>query len=307
LSDALKYVDESMLTGMPDAERATVRPLLVRPLMQAFAVIITPAEQELNRTWAAQVFDPFNNTIGTKYPFTPDSRVEATPGEIGQVFGPDGAISKYVQATMGPLVTRRGDTLSARTWADMGVHLNPSFSSNLARYVAFQGGASAGGAGASGAGHGQTNFQVQPIPTAGLTEYTLEIDGQVMRYRNGPQNWAMFSWPSSQGQPGAKITAVTADGRTVEIANFPGQYGLKKLIDAAERKKVGNGLFNMTWTGSGHSVTVNLQLISDASPGSSASNSGPSDAGLRGLKLPATVVGLETSDQNSTTKQDGRS
>ncbi|HEY8099869.1 MAG TPA: type VI secretion system membrane subunit TssM [Burkholderiaceae bacterium] len=302
LSDALKYVDESMLTGMPDAERATVRPLLVRPLIQAFAVIIPPAEQELNRTWAAQVFEPFNNTIGTKYPFTADSRVEATSGEIGQMFGPDGAISKYVQATMGPLVTRRGDALSARTWADMGVHLNPSFSNNLARYVALQGGASSSSAGASGAGPAQTNFQLQPIPTPGLTEYTVEIDGQLMRYRNGQQNWTTFTWPSTQGQPGAKITAVAADGRSLEIINFPGQFGLEKLINSAQRKKIDSGLFNMAWTGNGRSISVNFKLISDSRAGSSASSSGTSEAGLRGLKLPPTVVGLESSDQNNTAK-----
>ena len=302
LSDALKYVDESMLTGMPDAERATVRPLLVRPLIQAFAVIIPPAEQELNRTWSAQVFEPFNSTIGTKYPFTADSRVEATSGEIGQVFGPDGAISKYVQATMGPLVTRRGDTLTARTWAEMGVHLNPSFSSNLARYVALQGSASSSSAGAASGGPAQTNFQLQPTPTPGLTEYTVEIDGQLMRYRNGQQNWTTFTWPSTQGQPGAKITAVTAEGRSVEIINFPGQFGLEKLINSAQRKKVDSGLFNMTWTGSGRSVSVNFKLISDSRAGSSASSNGTSEAGLRGLKLPATVVGLENSDQNNTTK-----
>ena len=42
-------------------------------------------------------------------------------GEIGLVFGPDGAVAKFVGATMGPLVVRRGDVLSSRTWADIGV------------------------------------------------------------------------------------------------------------------------------------------------------------------------------------------
>lgn len=300
LADALKYVDESMLTGMPDAERATIRPLLVRPLIQAFVVVISPAEMELNRTWAAQVYEPFNKTLGTKYPFASDSRVEATSGEIAQVFGPDGTISKYVQTTMGPLVVRRGDTLSARTWADMGVHLNPVFSANLSRFVATQGAAAANAAAPAGAGSGQTNFQMQPIPTAGLNEYTVEIDGQIMRYRNGRQEWHAFTWPSAKGQPGAKITAITSDGRAVEIANFPGQFGLEKLINSAQRRKLDNGLFSMTWAGKSHNVSVNFKLISDSRAGSNASANGSSDTGLRGLRLPATVVGLENSDLNTT-------
>jgi type VI secretion system protein ImpL len=293
LADALKYVDESMLTGMPDAERATIRPLLVRPLMQAFSVIIPPAEQELNRTWTAQVYEPFGRSLGAKYPFAADSRVEATPAEIAQFFGPDGSISKFVQSAMGPLVIRRGDTLSARTWADMGVRLNAAFANNLSHFVATQGGAGSTSPGAGSAGQPQTNFQLQPIPTPGLTEYTVEIDGQSMRYRNGQQDWSNFTWPFSQGQPGAKITGVTSDGRTVEIANFPGQFGLEKLVNSAQRKKLDNGLFMMTWTGGGHKVSANFRLISDSRTGSNAAG-GAAENGLRGLKLPATVAGTNS-------------
>lgn len=283
LADALKYVDESMLNGMPDAERATVRPLLVRPLMQAFAVIVTPTEQELNRIWAAQVYEPFSQSLGTKYPFAADSRVEATASEIGQIFGPDGVIARFVQTSMGPLVVRRGDTVSSRTWADMGIQLNPAFSNNLARFVAAQG---AAGSAAGPTNQNQTNFQLQPHPTPGLLEYSVEIDGQVMRYRNGQQDWINFTWPSSSGQPGAKITALTTDGRSVEVANFPGQFGLEKLINSAQRNRQENGVFTMAWVGGATRVSVNFRLISDA-----RHSTGNNESGLRGLKLPITVVG----------------
>lgn len=283
LAEALKYVDESMLTGMSDSERATVRPLLVRPLMQAFSVIVKPTEQELNRTWAAQVYEPFEKSLGTKYPFATSSRIEATPSEIGQVFGPDGGISRFVQASMGPLVVRRGDTISARTWADMGVQLNPYFAANLARFVSPQGAATA-----ASSGQPQTNFQLQPLPTPGLVEYTIEIDGQIMRYRNGRQDWVNFTWPSPIGRPGARITAVTADGRTLTIVDFPGQFGLEKLINTAQRQRLGEGFFNMTWSGGGIGVSVKFKLISDASSGNGS---------LHGLRLPAVVAGAQVLQQ----------
>lgn len=306
LADALKYIDENMLTGMPPAERATIRPLLVRPLMQAFAVIVAPAEQELNRTWMAQVYEPFSKSLATKYPFAADSRIEATPGEIAQMFGPDGAIAKYVQSAMGPLVIRRGDTLATRTWADMGVHLNPLFSANLPRYVAPQGGAAASAGNNAAAGPAQTNFQLLPTPTPGLVEYTVEIDGQTMRYRNGQQEWNTFTWPNAQGQPGAKITALTADGRTLEIANFPGQFGLEKLINSAQRKKLDEGIFQMQWEGAGQQVALRFRLISDARPGNTAGGSGAADAGLRGLILPSSVVGKEPAAAEAETHTTGQ-
>ncbi|RJF95848.1 type VI secretion system membrane subunit TssM [Noviherbaspirillum saxi] len=291
LADALKYVDESMLTGMTDAERRIIRPMLVRPLMQAFAVIVAPTELELNHTWTAQVYGPFNRSLGTKYPFSPDSRLEATAGEIAQTFGPDGSIAKFVQAAMGPLVVRRGDTITARTWANMGIRFNPAFTVNVARYIAGPGINPAGES--TGAGSATTYFQLQPIPAPAYTEFTVEIDGQAMRYRNGPQEWFNFAWPSPLGQPGARITAVTGDGRSVDIANFPGQFGLEKLINAAERRKLDNGAFAMTWASGSHAVSLNFKLISDTRT-TQAGNNAQSGNGLHGLKLPATVAGGDT-------------
>ena len=117
-----------------------------------------------------------------------------------------------------------------------------------------------------------------------------------MRYRNGQQDWYNFSWPNPQGQPGAKITAVTADGRTVEVVNIPGQFGLEKLINSAQRKKLDNNIFQMSWSGQDQTVSVRFRLISDARPGGNTAGNGASDTGLRGLKLPATVVGSVVSN-----------
>ena len=45
---------------------------------------------------------------------------QAAPAEIAQMFGPEGAISKYVEMAMGALVVR-GQPSRHRTWGDLGV------------------------------------------------------------------------------------------------------------------------------------------------------------------------------------------
>lgn len=296
LAETLKYVDEQMLAGMSDVSKTTLRPLLVRPLMMAYSVIIKPAEAELNRTWTAQVFEPFQRTLAEKYPFASQAGIEASAAEIGQVFGPDGSIAKYVQNTMGALVVRRGDTLAARTWADMGVKLQPDFASQFPRYVApLTGGAAVSGSAASSGGEGQTVFQIKPRPVSGLSEYSIEIDGQLLRYRMGAEEWTNFVWPSTKGQPGARISGVTYDGRPVEIVNQPGRYGLEKLIGTAQRKKSPDGSFELSWGNADQTVTVELRIVSSPQAGQSGGaaegSSAPGRQSLLGLKLPATVVG----------------
>lgn len=284
LAEALRFVDEQMLVGVSDSAKATLRPLFVRPLMQAFSVLLKPAERELNKIWAAQVYEPFNQSLASKYPFTPSSNVEATPQEIAQIFGSAGAVAKFADTQLGALITRRGDLITPRTWADMSIRLNPQFVSDFPRYLAQQDGA--GGAGASSSN--ATLFQIMPIPTPGLSEFTLDIDGQVMRYRNGAQQWTNFSWPSSAGQPGARITGVTHDGRNLEFVYAPGRSGLERLVASAKKVKRENGSFEMSWTNENAVVRVNFRIISSPQADGAGNQR---EQGLRNLKLPAAIAG----------------
>jgi type VI secretion system protein ImpL len=282
LAEALKYVDEQMLTGMTDPQKQMLRPLLVRPLVQTFAMIVLPSESEINKTWQAQVVEPFQKTLAGKYPFAPGAQMQATPGEIGQVFGPEGAVAKFVGATMGPLVVRRGDVLSSRTWADIGVTLAPQVVSGFPGWVA----PLASNGVASGGGP-QNVFQLLPMTASGVTEYTIEIDGQQLRYRNTPPSWVNMVHPGPQGASGAKVSAVTFDGRTVELFNEAGEYGLTKLIAAASQKKLEGGMYELRWSSGNVAVAVTLKRVS------SAASTGDTQAsrGFSGLRLPDSVVG----------------
>ncbi|MBD8531166.1 MULTISPECIES: type VI secretion system membrane subunit TssM [unclassified Massilia] len=280
LADALKYVDEQMLTGMSDAQKAALRPLLVRPLVQTFAMIVLPSESEINKTWQAQVLEPFEKTLADKYPFSPSSKMEATSAEIGQVFGPEGVVAKFINASMGPLVINRGSMLTARTWADIGITLAPQAVSGFPGWVAPL---SSNGVAPSNGGAPQTVFQLQAHPAPGATEYTIDIDGQQLRYRNTPPVWTNMVYPGP-GTAGARISAVTFDGRTVELFNEPGQFGMRKMIEASTQQKKSSGVNELRWVSGNLAIVVDLRLVSNAA---SAGNS----KGFQGLRLPTTIVG----------------
>lgn len=290
LADALKYVDEQMLMGMTDAQKQAIRPILVRPLVQSFAVIIKPTESEMNKTWQAQVYEPFQKTLAGKYPFAPNSKIEANTAEIGLIFGAEGAIAKFVNTSMGPLIVRRGDALEPKTWANMGISLSPIVTNEFANWVAPL---SAGGAAASpSAAEAQTMFQMRPLPAPGTLEYTVEIDGQQLRYRNTHSEWSNFVWPNPQGVPGARITAVTFNGQSVEVVNHPGRFGLERMINSSKRKRKAGGVFELTWTNANVAVSVDLKIISSPQvTGTPNGASTPQRTGFRGMKLPATIVG----------------
>ena len=113
----------------------------------------------------------------------------------------------------GARVSRRGDTYVARTWASMGVNFNPGFLAGISRLTSVANAVLQEGDG--------SKFELQPVPTPGLSEITIEIDGQQLRYRNGPQAWTTFSWPSAANQPnaqGARLNIVSFGGVATPVA-----------------------------------------------------------------------------------------
>jgi len=293
MAETLRFVDEQMLTGLPDNQRAVLRPLLVRPLLQSYAAIIRPASEELNKTWEAQVYEPFNRKLAIKYPFTAQSNIEAAPAEISQMFGPEGAISKYVETAMGALVVRRGNTITPRTWGELGITLQPEFMTDFARWVSpLEGGAAAdaSGGGTGGGGQAQTAFMLRPQASPGTTGYVIEIDGQKLSYRNGVAQWANFVWPNASGAPGAKITATTFEGKIVDVVNIPGRFGLEKMINAAQRTRLADGSFHMTWRTEGIEVGIDLKVVSSAQVQASGGEGGNGQRGLAGVVLPRLVA-----------------
>ncbi len=291
---AQQLVDEQMLAGSSDEMRALLRPLLIKPLAHTYKVLIDPAQQELNRLWTAQVYQPFNTTLSTKYPFTAGARIEATANEIGRVFGESGSISQFVTSQIDPLVIRRGLQLTAKTWNGIGITLNPKFIADFPQYIAPVGGSvgttNLGGATAP-ANPDQTTFQIYPMPIAGLSEYTIDIDGQRLRYNNGLPEWVSFIWPNPSSQPGVKISATDLNGNVITIVDEPGAYGLEKLMTSASRKKLPDGSFELRWNSSDSNapLAVKFRLISGG--GASNNNDAPAGSnGLKGLQLVSSVA-----------------
>lgn len=277
LADALRHVDEQMMAGLGDAQKQVIRPLLVRPLIQVFAGLVAPAEAEINKTWQAQVYEPFNRTLASKFPFAPAGSAEASQAEIGQVFGPEGAIAKFVGNSLGALVVRRGDVLAPRTWADMGISFSPQV---LQRFPGWMAPVAAGGVSSAT----QTVFQLLPHAAGGLAEYSIEIDGQLLRFRNGLPQWANMVYPGPQGGSGVRISGVTPEGKLVELFSESGATGLRRMIDSAARTRKEEGVHELRWSSGSAVVTVDLRITS--TPGSAQG-----DSGFRGMRLPETMVG----------------
>jgi type VI secretion system protein ImpL len=293
LSEALALVDGPLLGSAPDDTKETVRPLLVRPLMQTYAALIPLVERGLNQAWQAEVFGAWRS-LAAKYPFS-DSSNEASMADIAKVLRPqEGLLPKFIDKNLSGLVVKRGDTLATRTWAGLGVNFNPSFLAGAAKLGTTGSAALQEGDGAQ--------FELQPIPTPGISEMLVEIGGQVMRYRNGPQVWTAFSWPSAAGanSEGARIQVVSFSGASASVANFSGRLGLMRMLGQARMESISANMTQLAWCikpagmervalqdrpaacDASNTVRVNFRLVSGANPLSMSA--------LRHLSLPEKIA-----------------
>lgn len=291
LTKSLQILDEQILSQANSEIKQLVRPLLSEPLTRSFNMLLTPTKAEINKVWKAQVRKPFLDTLEKKYPFTANANLEATPAEIGQFFGEDGYVARFVNETLSPFIIRRGDQISSKIWNGAGLGLSPQFVADFGRYfVNYTGSNSsvAGSTGANGASN-QTTFQIMPLPVSGLTEYTIVVDGQQLRYRMGMQAWTTFVWPNPSSQPGASIRAKDYDGKDFTVFEEAGSFGVERLINSARRTELGDNIFEMAWSGDGVTVSVRFRIISG---NSNTASQGRSTNPFTGMKLPDEVIAL---------------
>ncbi|WP_232526316.1 type VI secretion system membrane subunit TssM [Lysobacter capsici] len=274
-----KIIDEQMLNGLNESQRDAMRPLLVRPLMQTFAALIRPTEGEINRTWVEQVYQPFEDGIGKLYPYNAGATAEATQADRDAVFGASGSIAKFGNEALGALVIRRGTVMTSQQWANMGVSLRPEFTANYSAWV--------GGSGAtSGAGAG-SNMVIEILPGAATgREYTITIDGQVLRYRNEPPQWKTIELVNSNS---VRVDAVTLDGRSVEVFNEQGSRGMSELYSKGKQgDPIGDKHYRMSLSKDGATVDFELRIV--RLPVRAAANNDVAGS-QRGQRLPREVAG----------------
>jgi type VI secretion system protein ImpL len=214
------------LTGLPDNQRAVLRPLLVRPLLQSYAAIIRPASEELNKTWRPRS-EPFNRKLAIKYPFTAQSNIEAAPAEISQMFGLR-RHSKYVETAMG--LWSCAGAIPSRHEPGASWALQPEFMTDFARWVSpLEGGAAAdaSGGGTGGGGQAQTAFMLRPRPRR---ERPATSSRSMVRNWLSQRRGAVgeFCLAECIRGTGGQDHRYHLRGKIVDVVNIPGRFGLEK-------------------------------------------------------------------------------
>ncbi len=199
-----------------------VRSLLENLGTTSSKVALMQLRESLSRDVRSQVGEFCTQAISGRYPFDRSSSRDVTQADFAAVFGPGGKFEQ-MQQKLAPYI----DT-STRPWSFRAVDGTP-LGTDAGTLPQFQRAAAIretffGGGAAPSVRLDFKPVEMDPV----LTQFVLDVDGQVVRYAHGPQIPSPVQWPGPRGS-GVVRVMVTPSGSTGMVHDGP--WALFRLFE----------------------------------------------------------------------------
>jgi type VI secretion system protein ImpL len=235
--------------------RPTIETLLWPPIVAASGATAHEAAQGAAQQWCSAVALPFRRSLAGRYPFNRNGD-DATLGDLAAFFGPGGVVWGFYDQALKADVQRAGDGFKFARQLGGASGFRPELLVFLKKasdvtQVLFP----------PGAPEPKVEFSIRIRPTPGVAVVWLDVDGQRIEYRNGPEEWHRLVWPGQGKSPGASLKVRTATGQE-EVVQQEGEFGLFRLLEAGKLKgEPGVGAFAMSFSlpSLGSTVTVDVR------------------------------------------------
>ena len=187
-------------------------------------VALMQVRETLSREVRAQVGEFCNQAVSGRYPFDPSStRGEVQPADFTALFGPGGKFEQ-MQQKLAPYI----DT-STKPWSFRAVEGTPLGTdagtlpqfqrAQVIRETFFAGGAASL----------STRLEIVPVEMdTFIKDFTLDVDGQLVRYGHGPAIPSAIQWPGPKGTNTVRVMVQPA-GLTGMVEQGP--WALFKLFE----------------------------------------------------------------------------
>jgi len=228
--------------------------------MRSESLAVGQARDELSRRYDEQVGKECRELIEGRYPFARGSNNDLPLADFGHVFGYGGVFDTFFRDNLAALVD-----VSRTPWrwregaAGIGgaaAMLQQFQQAQRIRDVYFK----------SGSQVPEARFNLTPDTLdVGTTRFALEIDGQPLEYRHGPQQSKALVWP---GGSGVGATSVSFEERSGSGPNLhrQGPWAWFRALDAAQVTRDSDTRLGVTFVARDHSIRLLLDAASSRNP-----------------------------------------
>lgn len=233
--------------------------IVARATGKGAAVASASIGSDFSARYRQQVVAECKELAAGKYPLAPTSTADLPLADFGRIFAPNGTFDAFFKNTMQSFVDTNRPVWRWKPEASAiggAASVPPQF--QRAQRVALTYFPAA-------AATPEVRFTVTPdFLDATATRMALEVDGQTLEYRHGPQRAVAMAWPGpSPGQ-----AAISLEGKGGERPNIveQGPWALYRLLGKAEIQVQSETRFLATFNLGGKSVRLIVQASSARNP-----------------------------------------
>lgn len=254
--------------------------VFVQPMVQTWQQVLAPTADSINSQWQSAIVSDWEHDFNDRWPFSPEKQSDASLPLLSQYLRNDtGRITQFVKENLSGVLRKEGRRWVPDAMAAQGLNFNPAFLNALNQMsfladVAFTD------------GDAGIHFALMGKPGRDVMQTTLLLDRQKLDYHNQQEQWQNFSWPDSQWKPRTTLTWVTTSAGERLYADYPGSWGLIRLLDGARVTAVDNSTYKVSWkTKDGYSLNYMMRTESGNGPLALLT--------LKGFRLPQQVFAME--------------
>lgn len=218
------------------------------------------AKGQLNEILKTAVTLPCKSALAGRYPFAKNTQQDVLMADFAKVFAGNGIVDLFFNANLKPFV----DTTAVQ-WQELSSDKALGLSGVSIRQ--FQIAAKIRDAFFAGGAVPQVQFELKPLALDDrVGTFRLNVEGQELVYRHGPEQLTKFQWPGTNNSAGVRVVFEALDGKQVSRSK-EGAWALFRMFDEFNIQPTGlPDRFNLTVQLEGYTARFELRAASVNNP-----------------------------------------
>jgi type VI secretion system protein ImpL len=204
---------------------------------------------------------PCKSALAGRYPFAKNTQQDVLMADFGKVFASNGIVDQFFNANLKAFV----DTAAVQ-WQELAsdkalglsaVSIRQFQIASKIRDAFFPGGGAVP----------QVQFELKPLTLDDkVGTFRLNVEGQELVYRHGPEQLTKFQWPGTNNSAGVRVVFEALDGKQVSKSK-EGAWALFRMFDEFNIQPTGlPDRFNLTVQLEGYTAKFELRAASVNNP-----------------------------------------
>lgn len=236
------YDTQALLARFNQQSSVQLSYLLTEPLRQSWHFLFEQSRDALESKWQQQVYSAFQGSIHGHFPFS-QSGPDTSLSQLSAFFNrQNGQLWQFIDRDLSPFISDFKQNKQALEWLDERLGINLAVIDSLRDADMITDGFFSGDSEVP-----RITYQIMPNAEQAIAESYLHLHGYEYRYRNEPEEWRNFVWPSRLNTQQASVNVMSS--KTGHRATFKvdGDWALFHLIEQAQVTPLAANNYRLNW------------------------------------------------------------